>query len=198
MHFKPFTILPGLVIAPTWEEYQALPGEKVLVMDPGMAFGTGHHTTTRLCLEYVAEVVQAEGGVEMLDVGTGTGILSMAALLLGAGTVLGIDNDPDAVAAAVENVKYNKMQDKIQVSIESLSELKGRFPLVVANIVHDVLVSMAQDISRITAFGGTLVLAGLLTGSQADNIKKVFRLQGFELLGQIESDEWAALKFEKI
>ncbi len=110
-HFKPFTIVPGLVIAPTWEEYQPAAGEAVITMDPGMAFGTGHHATTSLSLELIRRTLVENGGQRLLDVGTGTGILGMAALLFGAKDVLGLDNDPEAVSAAEENVRRNSLQD---------------------------------------------------------------------------------------
>jgi len=93
-HFKPFTIVPGLVIAPTWEEYSPAAGESVITMDPGMAFGTGHHATTSLSLNFIRDTLAGSIGMRLLDVGTGTGILGMAAVLFGAEDGLGIDNDP--------------------------------------------------------------------------------------------------------
>ena len=94
VHFKPFAIVPGLVIAPTWEQYETASDEQVIMMDPGMAFGTGHHETTRLCLELLRESEPICSGCTMRDVCTGTGILAMVALLFGARRAIGIDNDP--------------------------------------------------------------------------------------------------------
>lgn len=196
-HFKPFLIVPGLVISPTWEEYHPAPGEAVITMDPGMAFGTGHHATTSLCLECIRDSVTDSKGLQLLDVGTGTGILGMAALLFGAARVLGIDNDSEAVSAAKENVRKNELQNRMEVSLNPLSSLDKTFEVVVANIVHDVLVDMAEDLTRLTADGGTLILSGILNGQQVDNIITVFTTEGLNLLDQKNRQEWTALRFQK-
>ncbi|MGB3210662.1 MAG: 50S ribosomal protein L11 methyltransferase [Desulforhopalus sp.] len=197
-HFKPFTIVPGMVIAPTWEEYLPAAGEAVITMDPGMAFGTGHHATTSLSLGFIRETLAGRSGVRLLDVGTGTGILGMAALLFGAEKVLGIDNDPDAVLAAEENVRRNSLQNRMQIGLTPLSALEAPYEIVVANIVHDVLISMSDDLSRLTAEAGTLILCGILAGEQVANIVTVFTAKGFRLAGQQSREEWAALRFEKL
>ena len=197
-HFKPFAIVPGLVIAPTWEEYRPAAGEAVVTMDPGMAFGTGHHATTSLSLKFIQETLAGGCGLRLLDVGTGTGILGMAALLFGAEDVLGIDNDPEAVSAAAENVRRNSLQDHMQISLAPLSSLEEPYEIVVANIVHDVLISMADDLARLTADGGTLMLSGILAGEQVANIIAVFTAKGLKLSGEKSLQEWAALRFEKV
>ncbi|MCP4340984.1 MAG: 50S ribosomal protein L11 methyltransferase [Desulfobulbaceae bacterium] len=194
-HFKPFAIVPGLVIAPTWEEYRPAAGEMVITMDPGMAFGTGHHATTSLSLDFIRETLSENSGLRLLDVGTGTGILGMAAVLFGAEAVLGLDNDPEAVSAAEENVRRNSLQDHMQISLAPLSSLKEPYEVVVANIVHDVLISMSGDLTRLTAAGGTLILSGILTGEQVANILRVFTSNGFQLSGQESCQEWSALRF---
>ncbi len=196
-HFKPFTIVPGLIIAPTWEEYVPAEGEVVITMDPGMAFGTGHHATTSLSLDFIRETLVGSRGLRLLDVGTGTGILGMAALLFGAEEVFGIDNDPEAVSAAEENVRRNLLQDNMQISLAPLSSLVDPYDIVVANIVHDVLISMADELTRLVADGGKLILSGLLAGKQVENIITVFTAKGLQLSGQETRQEWAVLKFEK-
>ncbi|MGW8193343.1 MAG: 50S ribosomal protein L11 methyltransferase [Desulforhopalus sp.] len=196
-HFKPFTIVPGLVISPSWEEYRPVAGEALLTMDPGMAFGTGHHATTTLCLKFVRETVKNSYGCRLLDVGTGTGILGMAGLLFGAETARGIDNDPDAVSAAQKNVRMNGLEKRMRVGLEPLSSVEERYQVVVANIVHDVLVAMVDDLTRVTADDGTLILSGILAGPQVENIVDVFSVQGFHLIGQERQLEWAALQFKK-
>ncbi len=192
VHFKPFAITPGLVIKPTWEEYTPSVGEVVIEMDPGMAFGTGHHATTSLCMGFIRSVLQNKTG-NVVDVGTGTGILAMAAALFGAEHVLGIDNDPDAVAAAFENVAHNKLDHIVDVEITPLEDIKGEYSLVVANIIHDVLLLMRDDLTRLTAPAGSLVLSGILKEKQADNIIEVYKKSGFSCLARQEKDEWAAL-----
>lgn len=197
-HFKPFAIVPGLVIAPTWEEYRPTAGEVVITMDPGMAFGTGHHATTSLSLHFIRETLAgSDGSLRLLDVGTGTGILGMAAVLFGAKDVLGIDNDPEAVSAAEENVRRNSLQDRMQVSLSPLSSLEEPYKIVVANIVHDVLIGMSDDLTRLTADGGTLILSGILAGKQVENIINVFTAKGLRLSGQENREEWSALCFGK-
>jgi len=196
-HFKPFAIVPGLVIAPTWEEYQPLPEEVVITMDPGMAFGTGHHDTTFLSLGLIKETMAKQSGLQVLDVGTGTGILGMAAVLFGAYAVLGVDNDPEAVSAALDNVGSNNLDDRMEVGLTPISSLETQYDVVVANIVHDVLVAMADDLARLTIAGGTLILSGILAGKQVDNIKNTFEKRGFVLIQQETSQEWSALKFLK-
>lgn len=196
-HFKPFAIVPGLVIAPTWEEYRPAAGEVVITMDPGMAFGTGHHATTSLSLDFIQETLAGNGGQRLLDVGTGTGILGMAARLFGASDVLGLDNDPEAVSAAEENVRRNSLQDHMRISLAGLASLEEPYEVVVANIVHDVLISMASDLTRLTIEGGTLILSGILAGEQVANIIAVFTAKGFQLSGQKSRQEWAALRFRK-
>lgn len=192
-HFVPFAIVPGLIIAPTWERYQAGPGEAVIVMDPGMAFGTGHHATTSLSLALVRDVVRSMAGCRVLDVGTGTGILGMAAALFGAAEVLGIDNDPEAVAAAAENVERNGLDTVMRVAETPLAALPGAYSLVVANIIHDTLVELAPILGRLTEAGGALVLSGILQGEQTENIVRCFKQQGFRLERCEELTEWSAL-----
>ena len=196
-HFKPFAIIPGLVIKPTWEEYQAGMDEKVIEMDPGMAFGTGHHATTTLSLELLRAVLQDMTAASVLDVGTGTGILGMAATLFGADRAFGIDNDPEAIAAASENVRRNGLGEKMTVALTSLSALQGPFSIVVANIIHNVLLDLADDLDRLTARGGKLILSGLLTGEQTDTIIKHFSDKRLSLTTHLQKKEWSALLFEK-
>ncbi len=197
-HFKPFTIIPGLVISPIWEEYKPLLGELLIEMDPGMAFGTGHHATTSLSLGFVKEVLAlSDSSQRLLDVGTGTGILGMAAVLFGAGEVLGIDNDPDAVAAAKENVVRNRLHESMQITLAPLATLEGAFQIVVANIIHDVLVAMSTHLTRLTAGNGVLILSGILVGEQVDSVVALFTETGFSLRKKEVSGEWAALMFVK-
>ena len=197
-YFKPFEILEGLVIAPSWQPYTIGENEKLIVMDPGMAFGTGHHATTRLCLEMIKSETQCFQNAAVLDVGTGTGILGMAAALWGADRVLGIDNDDEAVAAAELNIRRNKLQNKMNTSSKPLAEISGEYPLIVANIIHDVLIALAEDLAKVTRRGGILVLSGLIYGDQTKSITERFQKIGFSLLEEQQDGEWGALKLENI
>ncbi len=196
-HFKPFAIIPGLIIAPTWEPYAARADEQVIIMDPGMAFGTGHHATTSLSLQFLQEALAARPNSSVLDVGTGTGILAMAAALFGAAKVMAIDNDPEAVSAAHENRDRNNLQTIMTVADTPLASVSTPFALVIANIVHDVLLELAPDLSRLTAAGGQLILSGLLAGQQVTNIISCFTDLGFALRRQEQKKEWAVLLLAK-
>lgn len=196
-HFKPFAIIPGLVIAPTWEPYQRKEKEQVIIMDPGMAFGTGHHATTSLSLQLLREALTGKAGSSVLDVGTGTGILGMAAALFGASRVMAIDNDPEAVTAARENTARNNLPQIMAVEETPLTSLSDPYSLVIANIVHDVLLELAPDLARLTVDNGNLILSGLLSGPQVTNIISCFTGLGFSLNRQEQKKEWAALLFTK-
>ena len=191
-HFKPFSIVPGLVIAPTWEQYEPAPGEKIIVMDPGLAFGTGHHETTRLCLKMLSQAEAITNGGTMLDVGTGTGILAMAAVLFGASHAVGIDNDPQALKAARANCRLNGLAEQIEINGRGLRDIKPSFDLVVANIVYDVLLELSEDLGRVAA-GGALLLSGLIEGSQSVNTTDCFAKMGFRLVDMHTDGQWSAL-----
>lgn len=197
-YFKPFAIVPGLVIKPSWEDYQPAPGEAIIEMDPGMAFGTGQHASTSMALALIKSSMETIHPQSVLDVGTGTGILAMAATLFGAEKCVAIDNDPDAVAVAQVNVAHNQLSGAITVSATPVEEILDTFQLVCANIVHDVLVTMAEQLTRLTAPGGHLVMAGILKGPQEDNIKAVYSALGWQMLAHRNQDEWAALQLLRL
>ncbi len=196
-HFKPFAIVPGLVIAPTWEEYQKQENELVIEMDPGMAFGTGHHATTSLSLEFIQEIIAKKRCKTVLDVGCGTGILTMGAALFGAQKCLGIDNCQDAVTAAKDNITHNNLQEIVDIAITPVEEVRDTYDLVVANIIHDVLASMSNSLVAATKEGSYLILSGVLKEDQADSISEIFGSKGFTLIEKRERDEWAAVLLEK-
>lgn len=196
--FTPFEIVPGLVIKPSWENYTPDQGQRVLEMDPGRAFGTGQHASTKLALSLIVSCFQEsdEGRPDtVLDVGTGTAILAMSAAVFGADRIMAIDNDPEAVAAASHNVMVNRLDWNIGVAATSLADVPGRYDLICANIVHDVLVDMAPELKRLLAPGGRIVLAGILCGSQEKNIGRVYGEQGMRMVRSEHEDEWAALLF---
>ncbi len=195
--FKPFTIIPGLVIKPSWEAYDKQAGEQVIEMDPGMAFGTGKHASTKLALGFISDCYRDKPPARVLDVGTGTGILAMAAVLFGAVEVIAVDNDPEAVRVASENIAHNNLQHKIQTSAIDLADITGSFDLLCANIVYNVLAAMAPDFARLLAPGGRLVLAGILRGEQEENITAVCRELGISLDQVAYEDEWAGLLLTK-
>lgn len=198
-HFKPIKITPRVTIKPSWEEYTPADDEIVIEMDPGMAFGTGHHASTRLALEFIDKYYDADATrpQRVLDVGTGTGVLGLACALFGATEVIGIDNDPDAVAAAQENVDHNRLVEKMTVSGLDLAKVQGSFELVIANITSNVLIEMSALLYEHMAPTAGLILAGILKGEQENAILKAFTAIGLRHLATNYRDEWASLHFTR-
>lgn len=194
-HFHPFAIIPGLIIAPSWEPYTVDQDERLIIMDPGMAFGTGHHPTTMMAARLIHRVLRENREISVCDVGTGTGILAMAAALFGSREVEGIDNDPEAVQAATDNVKMNNLAERISISGQQLSDIKRHFSLVVANIIHDVLLELADDLTMLTKDSGYLIVSGILCGEQTTSMIDCFGERGFTCIGQEQEKEWSALLF---
>ncbi len=203
-HFKPVRIGSRLVIKPTWEEYVAAQGDIVLNLDPGMAFGTGAHPTTKMCLEVLEMIFFGEGPydgalpqagpVTVLDVGTGSGVLSIGAAKLGAGRITAIDIDADAVSVAVENLVLNDALPLVAVSTTALEDVPGRYEIVLANILAEELVRLAQPLVDRVAPGGYLILSGILTEKEGFVISG-FNDFGLSLVESRREQEWSCLGF---
>lgn len=161
-HFEPFRLCGSLVVRPPWRSYDAKSDETVIVLEPGRAFGTGLHETTRLVAEALAERGDRLKGASVLDVGCGSGILSLAALALGAATVRAIDVDPDAVDVTRENAERNGLADRVRADATLAADVTEAFPIVLANIEAMPLIALAPSLVRRTAPGGLLVLSGIL------------------------------------
>ncbi len=193
-HFQPF-VIGKLLIRPSWDQTQPGAGQTVLTIDPGMAFGTGSHATTRLCLQAVAELVP-DHAQSVLDVGTGSGILAVAAALLGATKVIGCDIDPQSCTTAKENAEVNGVGDRVTITGESLETLPGRFDLVIANILAEENIRLAEPLTNHLQPGGYLVLSGILT-EKTDLVRNTFD----DLMGappQVHNlDEWASLVYRR-
>jgi ribosomal protein L11 methyltransferase len=199
VHFKPLRIGKHLLIVPTWEEVSQSDGDLVLRIDPGMAFGTGGHETTRLCLE-ILESVMAEGSLlkvpSLLDLGTGSGILAMAANLLGAGRILALDIDPDAVEVARDNIKRNDMTESIECGTEPLESLTEGFDIILANILAEELVRLAPSLTERLLPGGSLILSGILADKEP-YVHAGFASQSLYYMQTLYSGEWVALLYHK-
>ena len=203
-YFTAFQITPSLTIKPSWEaaaeqEKGTRVQQAVIEMDPGLAFGTGHHASTQLALMLLEEILHdgAMAPEKVLDVGTGSGILAMACGLYGAKEVLALDNDPDAVETARQNIIRNRLEDRVTVSSRDVKTLKPGYDIIVANITHDILAELAKPISRLLHPNGFLVLSGILQGEQALSITGRYAGQGLIFLKSLPKDEWAALLFRK-
>lgn len=197
---KPFHLTGRIVVKPSWETYRIEADELVIEMDPGQAFGTGLHASTRLVVELLEATLPTlpTPPPRVLDVGTGTGILAICSIMLGCGSATGIDIDPAAINAAGGNIAANHLSDRITVIANDLNELTGPYDLIMANIIHNTLVEMAPQLSKLLAPGGLLIMAGILRGGQAENIVNRYIDQGLTSPIVRESDEWAALCLRKV
>ena len=196
-NFKPLKVTDRLVIKPTWEEYTAAGDELVLELDPGMAFGTGSHETTSLCLKLLEEYLGEESAdKKILDVGCGSGILSIAAALLGCGSVLGIDIDEDAVRVANENVRLNGVDDVVEITHGDLLQgVDFKADIVVANLMADLVAMLSESVADHMEKGGVFISSGILT-EKKEMVENALEKAGFEIKEIREDDEWCAIVAE--
>ena len=188
-----------LVIRPSWREYTPKEREVIMTLDPGMAFGTGVHPTTRMCLEQVERYVQAE--MRVLDVGTGSGILALAAAKLGARHVDALDNSSVAVESAIANVAMNDLGDRIKVVLGVLDEveaerLAGCYDLVLANILAHIIGSIAPHLARVLAPQSLLVVSGIIEARRQEAERPLLE-SGLALVEEVKIDDWLALVYKK-
>lgn len=184
-----------LWVGPPWDAVKAPAGKVQVPIEPGMAFGTGDHPTTHYCLGAVDRGTAWRAGASVLDVGTGSAVLLIAARKLGAGRCVGTDNDPVAIRVARENAERNGTPE-LELSTDELSEVRGPFDLVIANIQANVLVELAPAITRHVKVGGRLHLAGILIDQVAE-VRGAYEAQGLALFESPSQGEWAFLGLEK-
>ncbi|HEY4034315.1 MAG TPA: 50S ribosomal protein L11 methyltransferase [Ktedonobacteraceae bacterium] len=188
-----------LVIRPSWREYTPREHEVVVTLDPGMAFGTGVHPTTRMCLVQVEQRVQP--GMRILDVGTGSAILALAAAKLGAQSVDAIDNSSVAAECATANVAMNNLEDRIRVVLGVLDEVEaermaGQYDLVLANIIAQVIGLIAPHLAQVLAPQGMLVVSGIIEARRHDAEGPLLE-SGLQLVEEVKIDDWLALVYTK-
>ncbi|MCL2057300.1 MAG: 50S ribosomal protein L11 methyltransferase [Oscillospiraceae bacterium] len=189
-HYKPFTVGERLMICPSWEIAENPENRAVMRLDPGMAFGTGTHETTRLCLEALESVISP--GDKILDVGCGSGILAIGALLLGAGFARGIDIDQVAVKTARENAQLNAVQDRSQFFCGELAQFaEGKYDIICANIVADVILELLPQIPRLLTPRGRIIISGIIT-DRARDVHAAAENLGFTVTEQREDNGWCA------
>jgi len=203
------------VIVPSWLEYQPSPDDLVLRLDPGMAFGTGLHPTTQLCIGFVEQYVKPD--MHVLDLGCGSGILAIAAARLGA-TVLALDTDPIAVTATRENAAYNDVTQQVSVAegslgggaalghwlgwepersnVQTFKRSNVQFDLIVANIIARVLAALARDMANALAFDGTLITSGIIADREQE-VVEAFAQAGLTQLERRQEGDWVALVYQK-
>lgn len=189
-HFRPLAFEP-LWVVPSWLEPPPR-ADRVIRIDPSRAFGTGHHATTALILEEIARAPPRE----FLDVGTGTGILALSALRLGARRAVAIDTDPEALVVAAENAALNRLADRLELSDRSLADVLGSFDAVAANILAVPLIAMADDLVSNLAVGGRLLLSGILE-PQAEEVRAAFEARGLRHRATRRRGDWVCIDLER-
>ena len=198
-HYRPFCIAraasgAAVVVRPPWEAYQAKPGERVLELEPGRAFGTGLHETTRLVAQALSDHMTELSGITVLDVGCGSGVLALVALSLGAARAVAVDVDPEAIDVTRENAARNALTDRLDANTTPIEEVSLVSPVVLANIEARVLVPMAAELTRHVAPGGLLLLSGILV-PQKDEVRAAY--PDLELLASPSMGEWTLLALRK-
>ncbi len=191
-YFKPARVTPHIVIKPSWQSFAAGDGDLIIEIDPGMAFGTGTHPTTALCIGLLETHLRPGGRV--LDVGTGSGILMIAAALLGAGGVRGVDSDLMAVEIARKNLRLNRVpESRFSVENGHLADgVSGPYDIVAANILTDVILTLLDSVPPLLTPGGIFIGSGIIA-ENGDVVAERMVAMGFEILDRLEKESWVAI-----
>jgi len=194
-HFPVMRIGRHVVIRPTWRRHRAAPDDVVLAIDPGMAFGTGLHPTTRLCLVALERLADAGRmtGARVLDVGCGSGILAIAAVRLGAADAVGVDTDPIAIESTLANARRNRLAPRIRASVGSLPTGEPPFDVIAANLIAGVLVQIAAQLAAELAAGGRLVASGIFVDREGE-VRHAFEAAGLAVTERTAEGDWVALE----
>lgn len=195
-HFKPLAIGKRLIIAPSWENICLEDGQQLILLDPGMAFGTGGHETTRLCLHCLEDLPAEQLLLPVLDLGTGSGILAIAAAKLGASQVDAVDIDPQAVEIATANCHTNNVGQQVHCSCKQLAQLPCNYGIIMANILAETLVEMAGEIFNKLQADGQLILSGILAEKEQYVIDG-FKALPLELKNILSDGEWRCLHYQR-
>lgn len=188
--YKPTRIGRHIVIVPEWEEYKKEAGDVVITVDPGSAFGSGTHETTMLCIEFIEDFINKDSRV--LDIGTGTGILAVTALLTGAKSAVGIDIDEKSVDVACDNARLNGVADKFRCLCGNLAdEVLGKYELITANIVADAIISLSADVPERLTNNGVFICSGIIS-KREDEVREALKANGLEIIAEKHKKDWAA------
>jgi ribosomal protein L11 methyltransferase len=184
-----------VIIRPPWERYIANDGEIVIEINPSMAFGTGHHETTRLCVQSMEEIIQNARVKKVLDVGCGSGILAISAVRLGAHEAIGLDTDPVAIDEATKNLKRNSLLHKVKLFCGPIESVRGKFDLIVVNISAEVIFLIREQVKSRLKKGGKLIASGI-SYSRRDEVVRGLKGVGLILDRELRDGEWIALLFD--
>ena len=194
-YFKAFNVGDKLAVCPSWETYENTDNRKVILLDPGAAFGTGAHATTYLCLSMLEDLVNDKTAI--LDIGTGSGILAVAACLLGAKSAVGVDIDELAVETAKKNAENNGVDKKTKFFAGDLADkVSGKYDIICANIVADVVIRLFSNVADFLSDGGSLIVSGIID-MRADEVEKSAKEQGFRIIKAPTREEWHAYLLKK-
>jgi len=184
-----------LAVCPSWEKYENCENRTVLMIDPGAAFGTGTHATTSLCMSIMENVVTHH--CKMLDIGCGSGILSIAGVLLGAKSAVGVDIDAQSVKTAKENAEINGVSDKTEYFVGDLADkVSGKYEVICANIVADVIIRLFENVADFMTDNGVLIVSGIID-IRADDVKKAAAMHGFKITQEYTKENWCAYTIQK-
>jgi len=193
-YYKPTKVGEHIVVKPTWEDYEEKPGEVVVELDPGMAFGTGTHETTRMCIKALEKKVKKDTTV--FDIGTGSGILSIAAAKLGAKHVVGVDLDPVAVESAKKNLEFNKVNNMEILYGDLMEVVEGKANIVVANILADIIMFLSEGVRAFIEDEGYFIASGILN-TQRDKVTDKLKALDFKIEEVMEDGEWICIIAKK-
>ncbi len=195
-YYHPVKISGRFTIVPTWEDYEPVDSDELIIeLDPGMAFGTGTHPTTVLCMQALEKYVKKDDVV--VDVGTGSGVLSIGAAMLGAKSVQALDLDLVAVTVAKENIELNKVSNMIEVTHGNLLDsVKIQPNIIIANILAEVIMSFSADAAKLLPADGLFIVSGII-GDKRDIVKKDLIEKGFEIIESVLMEDWVAIIAKK-
>lgn len=189
-YFKAFDVGERLAVCPSWEKYDNRENRTVVSIDPGAAFGTGTHATTYLCMSILENKVTPQS--DILDIGTGSGILAITSMLLGAKSAIGVDIDAQSVKTAKENAVINGVADKTEFLVGDLADkISGRYNIVCANIVADVIIRLFDNVADFMTEDGILIVSGIID-MRASDVENAAKEHGFEICESYEREEWRA------